>query len=291
MTEEFLSKKDISEVIFSIQNIDPKNLRKLVEGLVEYPVQVKIVPPVEDWINGELRASQIKQVQIEDLLDRAPITIKNQKIDKQLSDKVVLVTGGAGSIGSELVRQICSYGYKSLIIIDQAESALYDLQQDLKQNGYHNFIPIVGDIRDKNRMNAIFQEYKPNMVFHAAAYKHVPLMEYMGIDHVKYGDYKFNTIKPIESKQKYPKYYINHSFMFDYKLGEYLISPLINLAHEHIPFVRKRLISQIKDFNRQFIRKLPDDFFPPDWCHYANVNWTEEKKTRVYIWQDDPKYR
>ncbi len=185
LTRDFLTNKNISEVIFSIQNIDPKKLRGLVEGLVEYPVQVKIVPPVEDWINGELRASQIKQVQIEDLLDRAPINIRNEKIEEEFKNKVILVTGGAGSIGSEIVRQICSYTYKSLIIIDQAESALYDLQQELKQNGYHNFIPVVGDIRDKNRLNAIFQEHKPNMVFHAAAYKHVPLMEYNPYEAIK----------------------------------------------------------------------------------------------------------
>ncbi|MCL4153728.1 UNVERIFIED_CONTAM: hypothetical protein GTU68_003137, partial [Idotea baltica] len=206
LTEEFLTKKDISEVIFSIQNIDPKKLRKLVEGLVEYPVQVKIVPPVEDWINGELRASQIKQVQIEDLLDRAPISIKNQKIDNQLNGKVILVTGGAGSIGSEIVRQICDYNYKSLVIIDQAESALYDLQQDLKQNGFHNFIPIVGDIRDKNRMNAIFQEYKPNMVFHAAAYKHVPLMEYNSYEAIKINVAGTKTIADLSLNHKVEKF-------------------------------------------------------------------------------------
>lgn len=185
LTEDFLEKKNISEVIFSIQNIGQKELRRLVEGLVDFPVQVKIVPPVEDWINGELKASQIKQVQIEDLLDRAPISIKNDKIEKELSNKVVLVTGGAGSIGSEIVRQICGYSYKSLIIIDQAESALYDLQQELKQNGYFNFVPIVGDIRDKNRLNDIFQQHKPDMVFHAAAYKHVPLMEYNSYEAIK----------------------------------------------------------------------------------------------------------
>ncbi|MGC1516930.1 MAG: nucleoside-diphosphate sugar epimerase/dehydratase, partial [Maribacter sp.] len=185
LTEEFIIKNNITEVIFSIKDIAPKKLRILVERLVDFPVEVKIVPPVEDWINGELKASQIKQVQIEDLLDRAPISIKNTKIDKQLSNKTVLVTGGAGSIGGELVRQICRYNYKSLIVIDQAESALYDLQQELKQNGYHNFIPIVSDVRDKNRLNAIFQEYKPNMVFHAAAYKHVPLMEYNSYEAIK----------------------------------------------------------------------------------------------------------
>ncbi|RKR12805.1 FlaA1/EpsC-like NDP-sugar epimerase [Maribacter vaceletii] len=185
LTEDFILKKNITEVIFSMQNVDPKKLRILVESLVDYPVQVKIVPPVDDWINGELKVSQIKQVQIEDLLDRAPITIKNSKIEVELRNKVVMVTGGAGSIGSEIVRQICCYDYKSLIVIDQAESALYDLQQELKQNGFHNFIPIVGDIRDKNRLNTIFKEHKPNMVFHAAAYKHVPLMEYNSYEAIK----------------------------------------------------------------------------------------------------------
>lgn len=185
LTEAFIVKNNISEIIFSIQNIDSVKLRKTVEGLVDLPIVVKIVPPIEDWINGELKVSQIKQVQIEDLLDRAPITIKNSKIAIELMNKSVMVTGGAGSIGSEIVRQICNYDYKSLIVIDSAESALYDLQQELKQNGFHNFIPIVTDIRDKNRMNALFSEHKPNVVFHAAAYKHVPLMEYNSYEAIK----------------------------------------------------------------------------------------------------------
>ncbi|MBU2945673.1 polysaccharide biosynthesis protein [Zobellia uliginosa] len=185
LNKDFILKNSISEVIFSIQNIDPKGLKDLVEGLVDFPVQVKIVPPVEKWINGELKVSQIKQVQIEDLLDRAPINIKNSKISEEVKNKVVLVTGGAGSIGSEIVRQVCTYDYKSLIIIDQSESALYDLQQELKQNGFHNFMPIVGDVRDKNRLNNLFQEYKPDIVFHAAAYKHVPLMEYNAYEAIK----------------------------------------------------------------------------------------------------------
>ena len=185
LSEQFIEKRNVSEIIVSINNIDHYKLRELVESLVDYPVQVKIVPPVEDWINGELKISQIKQVQIEDLLNRVPIQIKNSKIADQLKDQVILVTGGAGSIGSEIVRQIARFSYKSLIVLDQAESPLYNLQQELKQNGFHNFIPIVADIRDKNRINTYFQEYKPTMIFHAAAYKHVPLMEYNAYEAIR----------------------------------------------------------------------------------------------------------
>ncbi|MCG2461893.1 polysaccharide biosynthesis protein [Flavobacteriaceae bacterium F89] len=185
LNEFFLDKKDVSEIIFAIHNIDSNKLRELVENMVDFPVQVKIVPPIEDWINGELKVSQIKQIQIEDLLNRKPINIKKSKISNALKNQVVFVTGGAGSIGSEIVRQIAHYDYKSLIVIDQAESALYDLQQELKQNGFHNFVPIVADIRDKNRMNMLFQEHQPTMVFHAAAYKHVPLMEYNAYEAIK----------------------------------------------------------------------------------------------------------
>ncbi|MEM1001825.1 MAG: SDR family NAD(P)-dependent oxidoreductase, partial [Bacteroidota bacterium] len=185
LNEEFILKKGISEVIFCIQNISSKKLKELVEGLVDFPVVVKIVPPVEDWINGELKASQIKNVEIEDLLNREPIDIINSKITDELKGKTVMVTGGAGSIGSEIVRQICNYDYKSLIILDQAESALYDLQQELKQKGFHNFTPIVGDVRDKKRINILFEEHQPEIVFHAAAYKHVPLMEQNAYEAIK----------------------------------------------------------------------------------------------------------
>ena len=206
LSEYFVSSKDISEIIVSINNIDSNKLRELVESLVEFPVQVKIVPPVDSWINGELKVSQIKQVQIEDLLDRSPIDIKKSKVSEQLKNQVILVTGGAGSIGSEIVRQIANYDYKSLIIVDQAESALYDLQQELKQNGFHNFVPIVGDIRDKNRMNTYFQEHKPTMVFHAAAYKHVPLMEYNYYEAIKINVAGTKTIVDLAMNHKVKKF-------------------------------------------------------------------------------------
>lgn len=185
LTKAFLRTNDISEIIICIHKIPSKKLKNLVEGLVDLPVKVKIVPQVDDWINGELNVAQIKPVQIEDLLNRAPIQIKNSRISNELKDKAIMVTGGAGSIGSELVRQIIRYDYKSLIVIDSAESALYDLQQELKQEGFKNFTPIVADIRDKNRMHHFFTECKPQVVFHAAAYKHVPLMEYNSYEALK----------------------------------------------------------------------------------------------------------
>jgi FlaA1/EpsC-like NDP-sugar epimerase len=185
LTEYLIDKYNITEIIVAIHKIDNIKLRKLVEGLVDLPVQVKIVPPVQDWINGEFKVSQIKNVQIEDLLNRVPISIRKSKVSEELKGKTIMVTGGAGSIGSEIVRQIAHYDYNSLIIIDQAESALYDLQQELKQSGHHNFVPIVADIRDKNRMNHFFEEHKPDILFHAAAYKHVPLMEYNAYEAIK----------------------------------------------------------------------------------------------------------
>lgn len=206
LTAFFIDKRNIAEIIVSIHSEDNSFLKELVESLVAFPVQVKIVPPVDHWINGELKLSQIKQVQIEDLLDRVPIQIKNSKISNELKDKVIMVTGGAGSIGSEIVRQIVNYDYKSLIIIDQAESPLYDLQQELKQKGKHNFIPIVSDIRDKNRMNTFFQEYKPNLVFHAAAYKHVPLMEYNAYEAIKVNIAGTKMLVDLSSSHKVDKF-------------------------------------------------------------------------------------
>lgn len=177
ITSYFVNFNGVSEVIFSMQNLTPNQMRKLVDDIVDLDIKVKTVPPVEDWINGELKVSQIKNVQIEDLLDRPPIVIKNSKIAKNFEGQSIMVTGGAGSIGSELVRQICKYEYDSLVIIDQAESALYDLQQELKQAGFHNFVAVVGDIRDINKMRMLFETHRPSRIFHAAAYKHVPLME------------------------------------------------------------------------------------------------------------------
>ena len=177
ITPDFIENNDIDEVIISIQKVKPQRLLQITDSFLHLDVEVKIVPPLTKWIGGDLQVNQIKQVKIEDLLDRKPILINNPIVVRDVINKTILVTGAAGSIGSEITRQLTQYSYKHLLLIDQAESPLYDLQQELIQNGVQNFTAIVADVRDVQRMEAIFKEFQPQKVFHAAAYKHVPLME------------------------------------------------------------------------------------------------------------------
>ncbi|WP_299061930.1 nucleoside-diphosphate sugar epimerase/dehydratase [uncultured Polaribacter sp.] len=177
ITEDFVSKNHIQEVIISIQNLKPNRLLEITDEYLKLNLKVKIVPPLSKWIEGDLNANQIQQINIEDLLDRDQITIDNPIVQRDVDNKVVLVTGAAGSIGSEISRQLCLYSCKLIVLLDQAESPLYDLQQELIQKGITNFVAIVSDVRDKHKISRIFKKYKPERVFHAAAYKHVPLME------------------------------------------------------------------------------------------------------------------
>ncbi len=175
--EAFIKKHDVEDVIISIQNIDPSRLLQITGSLFALGLKVKIVPPVQSWIDGDLSVGQIKEVKIEDLLGRDPINIKNPDLEDQYDNKVILITGAAGSIGSEISRKVSLYNYKKLILVDNAESALYDVQQEFNQLGLTNIDAIVADVRNKTRIDQIFNQYKPKIVFHAAAYKHVPLME------------------------------------------------------------------------------------------------------------------
>lgn len=174
---EFISKHKVEDVIISIQNIEPSRLLQITGQLFTLGLKVKIVPPVQNWIDGDLSVGQIKEVMIEDLLGREPISIKNPDLEEQYDNKIILITGAAGSIGSEISRKVSYYKYKKLVLIDNAESALYDIQQEFKQLGLSNIDVIVADVRNKTRIDQIFNQYKPKIVFHAAAYKHVPLME------------------------------------------------------------------------------------------------------------------
>jgi FlaA1/EpsC-like NDP-sugar epimerase len=177
LTEDFLIKKEIKEIIVSIQNIQPYQLIEIVDKLVPLPVKVKVVPPVEKWIDGTLNIGQIAEVNIEDLLNRSPIKINNPILQKELTGKVIMITGAAGSIGGEIAHQVSSYKYKQLILLDQAESDLYDIQQSFKRKGVENYSIEVADIRNLERIKQVYKKYPVELIFHAAAYKHVPLME------------------------------------------------------------------------------------------------------------------
>ncbi|MEH6538364.1 MAG: nucleoside-diphosphate sugar epimerase/dehydratase [Psychroserpens sp.] len=177
ITSKFVEKNGIEEVIISAQNIESSRLLQISGRLFELGLKVKIVPPVQNWIDGDLSVGQIKEVNIEDLLGRDPITIDNPALLDEYENQIILITGAAGSIGSEIARKTTLYNYKKLILVDSAESPLYDLQQEFIQKGIQNFFVVIADVRDFRRMEQLFQLHKPKIVFHAAAYKHVPLME------------------------------------------------------------------------------------------------------------------
>ncbi len=175
--EEFIKKHNIDEIIISIQSISYHRLLEISSNFLEKSIKVKIVPPVQQWIDGDLKTSQIKDVKIEDLLGREPISFENPILVDEYDNKVILISGAAGSIGSEIARNLCNFNYKKLILLDIAESQLYDIQQEFIQNKVKRFVVIVADVTCKIRMNQILTDYRPQIIFHAAAYKHVPLME------------------------------------------------------------------------------------------------------------------
>lgn len=206
ITKDYIQKNEVDEVIISIQNIKPNRLLAITDKFIDLDVEVKIVPPLTKWIGGDLQANQIRQIKIEDLLDRAPIIIDNPIVQREVNDKVVLVSGAAGSIGSEISRQLCSYNCKLIVLIDQAESPLYDLQQELIQKGITNFVAIVSDVRDRFKIEQIFKKHKPQRVFHAAAYKHVPLMEKSPYEAIKVNVLGTKNLADLSIKNKIERF-------------------------------------------------------------------------------------
>lgn len=175
---KLIKSEGVTELIIAIQHPDENNRKEIVEICLEEKVKVQQVPSAKSWINGEFSTKQINTIRIEDLLGRKPIVLNADKIAAELKDKVILVTGAAGSIGVGIVKQIADYKPKTIILLDQAESPMYDFQNELRyQFPYLHFEVVIGDIRNKERMNHLFATYKPAFVYHAAAYKHVPLME------------------------------------------------------------------------------------------------------------------
>jgi len=178
--EQLLESLDIKHLVISIQNIAAIRKQEIVDSCLKYNTRVLNVPPVRSWINGELSSKQIRKLNIEDLLGREPIKLDMAKIKSDITGKVILVTGAAGSIGSELVRQIISYKPRLLVMVDMAESPLYELELEVREHlisKHCHLETVIGDIRNKERMRNVFKSFHPDIIFHAAAYKHVPVME------------------------------------------------------------------------------------------------------------------
>jgi FlaA1/EpsC-like NDP-sugar epimerase len=172
--DNLVANRNNVEVIVAINKISAIRKKRIIENCLRHNIEVKIIPPVSAWINGEFNLHSIKPVRIEDLLERNPIELSTEKISRELKNQVILITGAAGSIGSEIVRQCLPFGPKKIILIDQAETPLYEIENELKGE---NIEIIVANVCNTPRMERVFAHLKPSYVFHAAAYKHVPLME------------------------------------------------------------------------------------------------------------------
>ncbi|MCS3801351.1 polysaccharide biosynthesis protein [Niastella sp. OAS944] len=172
------TKKKIDKLILMNEQLDSKDKKVVIEKCLQFGIKVLTVPPSDQWIYGKLSLKQIQELRIEDLLQREPIIINNEQISGELTGKRILITGAAGSIGSEIVRQVLSFKPEMVVLCDQAESPLHEIQLEMEEKFPESDIKIfIGNIRDRNRLQIPFREYRPNFVFHAAAYKHVPMME------------------------------------------------------------------------------------------------------------------
>ena len=192
---EFAQKYAINEIIVAIPSASRKEQRKILSICQKVPnCELKILPGVYQIVNGDVKVSKLRNVEIEDLLGRDTVQVMTEKIGHYVSDKVVLVTGGGGSIGSELCRQIAANGPRQLIIFDIYENNAYDIQQELiRKYPYLNLVVLIGSVRNGRKVNSVFAQYRPDIVYHAAAHKHVPLMEDSPNEAIKnnvFGTYK-----------------------------------------------------------------------------------------------------
>ena len=184
--KELVVKEDIDLILVALPSANEEDKREILNICNDTNCEVKVLPGLYQLVSGKISVSKMKDIQIEDLLGREPVKLFNNASYDYLNNKVVLVTGGGGSIGSELCRQIAQYGPKQLIIFDIYENNAYDIEQELKRSYNNlNLKTLIGSVRDYNRVKKVFEDYRPDIVFHAAAHKHVPLMEESPVEAIK----------------------------------------------------------------------------------------------------------
>ncbi|HHY70527.1 MAG TPA: polysaccharide biosynthesis protein [Thermoanaerobacterales bacterium] len=199
---ELVLQKNIKEIIIAMPSIDRHEIREIVNICSKTKCKLRIVPGVYELLDGKVSIKRLRDVKIEDLLGRAPIKVNLEEISGYIQNKAVLVTGGGGSIGSELCRQIARFEPKELIVFDISENNVYSLEFDLKTLFPDiKYTALIGSVRDRERLEYIFEQYRPNVVFHAAAHKHVPLMELNATEAIK--NNVFGTLNVAETADKY----------------------------------------------------------------------------------------
>lgn len=184
--KELVDKELADLILVALPSAAERDKKEILSICSDTNAEVKVLPGLYQLVSGKISVSKMKDVEIEDLLGREPVKIFSNETYEYLNDQVVLVTGGGGSIGSELCRQIAQYGPKLLIIFDIYENNAYDIEQELKRTHKDlNLLTLIGSVRDYNRVKQVFETYKPSIVFHAAAHKHVPLMEVSPMEAIK----------------------------------------------------------------------------------------------------------
>ena len=176
---QLIKKYDIQKVVIAIPSLSKSELKEIHSLAITDNVDVMVMPNIDDIMSGRVEVNELKKVEVEDLLGREPVELDSKGIEEQVRDRIVLVTGAGGSIGSEIVRQITKFQPRKIILLGHGENSIYTILEEM--NSLKNnieYLPIIADIQDRERIMEVFQEYKPNIVYHAAAHKHVPLMEY-----------------------------------------------------------------------------------------------------------------
>ena len=192
----------IDEIVVALPSAPQSEVKEILQICQETGCELKVLPGLYQMINGDVSVSRLRKVEIEDLLGREPIKLQVESVMGYVAGKTILVTGGGGSIGSELCRQIAAHEPKRLIIVDIYENNAYDIQQELKFKYPHlNLIVLIASVRNTHRMNSIFETYRPEIVYHAAAHKHVPLMEDSPNEAIK--NNVFGTYKTAQAADKY----------------------------------------------------------------------------------------
>ena len=201
---EVCKEHNVDTIFFSITNIDNKNKKEILNICQETGAKIRILPGITDIIKNKTLIQNLRNVEIEDVLGREQIVLNNESIGELIKGNTILVTGGGGSIGSELCRQIVKYNPKTLVIFDIYENNLYNIEMELRQNHFDeniDIVALVGSVRDKKRLEKVFETYKPYLVFHAAAHKHVPLMEISPLEAIK--NNVFGTYNTANCADKY----------------------------------------------------------------------------------------